>query len=151
MRPYLLTPSAQAIPAYIPGAQAIPLYLCAPENMYLLLPWNMAFFVCLIEFILVIMVPSLMNWNTRKGRGGGRYLRGGIRYPTLCPFSTATLTESGSISKATYLSQCRSTSNPEEKEGNQVPHAQRKPNLSPLRYFLNIPFSSSSNMIPTDL
>ena len=36
----------------------------------------MAFFVCLIEFILVVMVPSLMNWNTREGRGG-RYQRGG--------------------------------------------------------------------------
>ena len=23
------------------------------------------------------MVPSLMNWNTRKGRGGGRYQWGG--------------------------------------------------------------------------
>ena len=43
----------------------------------------------------------------RYQRVGGRYLRGGIRYPTLCPFPTATLTESGSISKATYLSQCR--------------------------------------------
>ena len=44
----------------------------------------MAFFVCLIEFILVVMVPSLMNWSAREGRGGkvsegrgGRYQRGG--------------------------------------------------------------------------
>ena len=84
------------------------------------------------------MVPSLMNWSAREGRGGRyqrggkgrgegisgegegirgegrRYQRGGGKVPEgrdkvshPLPLPTATLTESGSISKATYLSQCR--------------------------------------------